>query len=75
MKSNYNQQAKIKKFLKQCKKDIIFFAEHMLRTEDGSFYKLEEHQKAMVSSAESQVIYFCGRRLRQISVISHRINT
>lgn len=54
---------KIKQFLKKCKYDIIFFAEHVCRAEDGSFYKLEEHQRAMVSSKEPQVIYFCGRRL------------
>lgn len=54
---------RIKKFLAKCKYDIIYFAEHICRSEDGSFYQLEEHQKEMVSSKESQVIYFCGRRL------------
>lgn len=54
---------KIKQFLIKCKNDIIFFAEHVCRAEDGSFYVLEEHQRAMVSSEEPQVIYFCGRRL------------
>ena len=52
-----------REFVKKCKNDIIFFAEHMLRREDGGFYTLEPHQKAMVSSTESQVVYFCGRRL------------
>lgn len=52
-----------KQFVKKCRDDIVYFAEHMLRTEDGGFYKLEDHQKAMISSKESQVVYFCGRRL------------
>lgn len=52
-----------REFIRKCKNDIIFFAEHMLRGEDGGFYTLEPHQKAMVSSKESQVVYFCGRRL------------
>ena len=50
-------------FIRKCRDDIIYFAEHMLRSEDGGFYKLEEHQKVMVSSKQSQVVYFCGRRL------------
>lgn len=52
-----------KEFIKRCRDDIIFFAEHVLRSEDGGFYKLEPHQKAMVTSKEGQVVYFCGRRL------------
>lgn len=52
-----------KEFIKRCRDDIVFFAEHVCRSEDGGFYKLEEHQVAMVSSTEHQVIYFCGRRL------------
>ena len=50
-------------YILKCKNDIVYFAEHMVRAEDGSFYKLEEHQKAMVSSKISPVVYFCGRRL------------
>ena len=50
-------------FIRKCRDDIVFFAEHMLRTEDGGFYTLEEHQKVMISSKQSQVVYFCGRRL------------
>ena len=50
-------------FIKRCRDDIVFFAEHVLRAEDGGFYKLEPHQKAMVTSKEGQVVYFCGRRL------------
>lgn len=50
-------------FVQKCRDDIVFFAEHMLRSEDGGFYKLEEHQKVMISSKEHQVVYFCGRRL------------
>ena len=53
----------MKEFVKKCKDDIVFFAENMIRSEDGTFYKLEEHQKAMVSSKVSPVVYFCGRRL------------
>lgn len=52
-----------REFIKRCRDDIVFFAEHVCRSETGGFYKLEEHQVAMVSSKESQVIYFCGRRL------------
>lgn len=52
-----------KEFIKRCRDDIVFFAEHVLRSEDGGFYKLEPHQKAMVTSKEGQVVYFCGRRL------------
>lgn len=52
-----------KEFIKKCRDDIVFFAEHVCRSEDGGFYTLEEHQVAMVSSTEHQVIYFCGRRL------------
>lgn len=50
-------------FIKKCRDDIVFFAEHVLRSETGGFYKLEPHQKAMVTSKEGQVVYFCGRRL------------
>ena len=50
-------------FIKKCKEDIVFFAENMVRSEDGSFYTLEPHQRAMVSSKVSPVVYFCGRRL------------
>lgn len=50
-------------FVRRCRDDIIFFAEHVLRSEDGGFYELEPHQKAMVTSKEGQVVYFCGRRL------------
>ena len=50
-------------FVLKCRDDIVFFAEHMIRSEDGGFYELEEHQKAMVSSKKSPVVYFCGRRL------------
>lgn len=50
-------------FIKKCRDDIVFFAEHVLRAEDGGFYKLEPHQRAMVTSKEGQVVYFCGRRL------------
>lgn len=50
-------------FIRKCRDDIIFFAEHVLRAEDGSFYTLEPHQRAMVTSKEGQVVYFCGRRL------------
>ena len=61
---NYNEDvAKKIAFVKKCKEDIVFFAEHLLRSEDGGYYKLEPHQKAMVTSKEGQVVYFCGRRL------------
>ena len=50
-------------FVRRCKDDIIFFAEHMLYDEEGNFYKLEPHQKAMMTSKEGNVVYFCGRRL------------
>lgn len=52
-----------KEFIRRCKDDIVFFAEHVIRSEDGGFYKLEPHQKAMATSTEGQVVYFCGRRL------------
>ena len=52
-----------REFILKCRDDIVFFAEHMVRSEDGGFYKLEDHQKAMVSSEKSPVVYFCGRRL------------
>ena len=52
-----------KEFIKKCRDDIVFFAEHVLRSEDGGVYTLEEHQKVMISSKQSQVVYFCGRRL------------
>lgn len=50
-------------YIIKCKEDIVYFAEHMVRAEDGSFYTLEDHQRAMVSSKISPVVYFCGRRL------------
>ena len=50
-------------YILKCKEDIVYCAEHMIRSEDGSFYTLEEHQKAMVASKISPVVYFCGRRL------------
>lgn len=57
-------------FIKKCRDDIVFFAEHILRSEEGGFYTLEPHQKAMVSSKESQVVYFCGRRLGKSFILS-----
>ena len=36
-------------FVLKCRDDIVFFAEHMIRSEDGGFYELEDHQKVMVS--------------------------
>ena len=53
----------MEEFVIKCKNDIVFFAENMIRSEDGGFYELEDHQKAMVRSEEPQVVYFCGRRL------------
>ena len=53
----------MEEFVVKCQEDIVFFAENMIRSEDGGFYTLEEHQRAMVTSEESQVVYFCGRRL------------
>ena len=53
----------MKDFVRKCRDDIVFFAEHVIRSEDGGFYTLEEHQRAMVSSKRSPVVYFCGRRL------------
>lgn len=53
----------MEEFIFKCKDDIVFFAENMIRSEDGGFYTLEDHQKAMVTSKEPQVVYFCGRRL------------
>ena len=53
----------MEEFVVKCKDDFVFFAENMIRSEDGGFYSLEEHQKAMVTSEEPQVVYFCGRRL------------
>ena len=50
-------------FIRRCRDDIVFFAEHMLRSETGGFYTLEPHQRAMVTSKEGHVVYFCGRRL------------
>ena len=29
-------------YILKCKEDIVFFAEHMVRSEDGSFYTLED---------------------------------
>ena len=55
--------SRAKQFVKKCRDDIVFFAENVLRSEDGGFYKLEPHQRAMVTSKEGQVVYFCGRRL------------
>ena len=53
----------MEEFVFKCKEDIVYFAENMIRSEDGGFYTLEDHQRAMVTSKESQVVYFCGRRL------------
>ena len=58
-----NDTMDAKDFILKCKNDIIYFAEHMLRTEEGGFYKLEEHQKEMITCTDSQVLYFLGRRM------------
>ena len=58
-----NEAMTMQEFILKCRDNIVFFAENMIRTEDGGFYELEEHQKAMVTSKEPQVVYFCGRRL------------
>ena len=52
-----------KEFIKKCRDDIVFFIEHVLFDEEGNHYKVEPHQKAMMTSTEGQVVYFCGRRL------------
>lgn len=51
-----------KEFILKCKKDIIYFAEHILRTEDGGYYTLEDHQREMITCEDPQVLYFLGRR-------------
>ena len=50
-------------FIKKCRSDIVFFIEHVLYDEEGQHYTVEPHQKAMMTSTEGQVVYFCGRRL------------
>ena len=50
-------------FIRKCRDDIVFFIESVLKDEEGNSYKVEPHQKAMMTSTEGQVCYFCGRRL------------
>lgn len=50
-------------FIKKCRDDIVFFIESVLKDEEGNNYIVEPHQKAMMTSTEGQVVYFCGRRL------------
>lgn len=50
-------------FIKRCRDDIVFFIETVLKDEEGHHYVVEPHQKAMMTSKEGQVVYFCGRRL------------
>ena len=57
------QAMTMEEFIFKCRDDIVFFAENMIRDETGGFYTLEKHQRAMVTSKEPQVVYFCGRRL------------
>ena len=52
-----------KEFIRTCRNDIVFFIENVLYDEEGQHYKVEPHQKAMMTSKEGQVVYFCGRRL------------
>lgn len=52
-----------KEFIKKCRDDIVFFIEKLLVDEEGQKYVVEPHQKAMMTSKEGQVVYFCGRRL------------
>lgn len=52
-----------KEFVLRCRSDIVFFIEHVLLDEEGQHYTVEPHQKAMMTSTEGQVVYFCGRRL------------
>lgn len=52
-----------KDFILKCRNDIVFFIEHVLVDEEGKHYNVEPHQKAMMTSKEGQVVYFCGRRL------------
>ena len=52
-----------REFIKKCRDDIVFFIEHVLYDEEGHHYTVEPHQKAMMTSKEGQVVYFCGRRL------------
>ena len=52
-----------KQFVLRCRDDIVFFIENLLFDEEGNHYKVEPHQKAMMTSTEGQVVYFCGRRL------------
>ena len=50
-------------FVKKCRDNVVYFAEHMLFDETGDKYHLEPHQKAMMMSSEGNVVYFCGRRM------------
>lgn len=50
-------------FIRRCRDDIVFFIEKVLVDEEGQHYVVEPHQRAMMTSKEGQVVYFCGRRL------------
>ena len=52
-----------KDFILKCRNDIVFFIENVLKDEEGNNYTVEPHQRAMMTSTEGQVVYFCGRRL------------
>ena len=48
----------MEEFVVKCKEDIVYFAENMIRSEDGGFYTLEDHQRAILSHTNYS-IYTC----------------
>lgn len=57
-------------FIKKCRDDRVFFAEHLLYSEDGTFYKLEEHQEMMIGCEDSHQVYFLGRRMGKSFILA-----
>lgn len=59
-----------KNFLKKCKADRCYFAEHLLYDEEGSKYKLESHQSEMIACDDNFQVYFLGRRMGKSFILA-----
>lgn len=57
-------------FIKKCRDNRVYFAEHLLYSEDGTFYKLEEHQEMMIGCEDSHQVYFLGRRMGKSFILA-----
>jgi len=63
-----DRQAKLN-FIQQCKADPVFMVEHLLYSEAGKLYQLEDHQKEFLRCDSSYRMLFWARRLAKSTTV------